>query len=78
MSLSPVYQIAANGIRNSLADFHKNAAVIASAATLESSAPSDLVGPMLNINADSLQIEALVKLLKSADETLGALLDVQA
>lgn len=77
MSLSPVYQIAANGIHNSLADFHKNAAAIASASTLESGPVSDLVGSMLNINADSLQIEALVKLLQSADETLGALLDVQ-
>lgn len=78
MSLSPVYQIAANGIRNSLADLHKNAAVVASSSTLESGATRDLVGSMLNINANSLQIEALVKLLQSADETLGALLDVQA
>ncbi len=69
---------ALQGIQNGLADLTRNAQRIAQANRHGGAAPPDVLGPLVNLPRDRLQVAASVQALKAADATLGTLLDVKA
>lgn len=76
MSLSTVGP-AVQGIQNGLTNLARNAQTLAEANRRGTPSP-DVLGPLVNLPRDRLQVAASVQALKVADATIGTLLDVKA
>ena len=76
MSLSAVGP-ALQGIQNGLTDLARNAQTLAEANRHGASSP-DVLGPLVNLPRDRLQVAASVQTLKAADTAIETLLDVKA
>lgn len=70
------FQSAVNGIQKGLSGLERNSAEIASAR--QQGGEASPLEPLLDSRLNQLQLEASVKVLKAADETLGSLLDEHA
>jgi hypothetical protein len=66
------------GIRSGLSGLAENAAAIASAPQQDGSKDGDIIRPIVGEVVNVNQVEASAKVLKSADVTIGALIDVMA
>jgi len=71
---------AMNGIQASLQAFDRSAALVAQATTAPDGATSgsELVDGMVGANLAAVGVKANVAVLRTADEMLGTLLDIQA
>ncbi len=67
-------QSAQLGLRNSFADLNRDAAVIASGAI----GSNDLTAALLHLPQDKLQAQLAARVLSTASDMLGTLLDVHA
>ena len=78
MSSISAFSSGVMGIQKGLDGLNRDAAQIASAAQLKNEASADLTKPLTNLVLDKLQVAASAKVVKTADDTLGTLLDVLA
>lgn len=78
MSSIPALSSGVMGIQRGLDGLNRDAAQIASAAQFKNEAPADLAQPLTHLILDKLQVAASAKVVKTAGETLGTLLDVLA
>ena len=78
MSGIPALSSGVMGIQKGLDGLNRDAAEIASAKQLKNDASADLAKPLTNLVIDKLQVAASAKVVKTAGDTLGTLLDVLA
>ncbi len=78
MSGIPALSSGVMGIQKGLDGLNRDAAEIASAKQLKNEASADLAKPLTNLVLDKLQVAASAKVVKTAGDTLGTLLDVLA
>lgn len=78
MSGIPALSSGVMGIQKGLDGLNRDAAEIASAKQLKTEASADLTKPLTNLMIDKLQVAASAKVVKTAGDTLGTLLDVLA
>ena len=78
MSGIPALSSGVMGIQKGLDGLNRDAAEIASARQLKNEASADLAKPLTNLVIDKLQVTASAKVVKTAGDTLGTLLDVLA
>ena len=78
MSGIPALSSGVMGIQKGLDGLNRDAAEIASARQLKNEASADLAKPLTNLVIDKLQVAASAKVVKTAGDTLGTLLDVLA
>ena len=78
MSITTGLNMGILGIQNGLNGLNRNAAKIASAETFNADNPADLATPLVELQANRVQIEASAKVVKAIDESLGSLIDVKA
>jgi hypothetical protein len=67
-----------SGIRSGLSGLAQNAAAIASARQQDGGKDGNIIEPIVGEAVNVNQVEASAKVLKSADVTIGALIDVTA
>ncbi|HQU16377.1 MAG: hypothetical protein B7Z66_12990 [Chromatiales bacterium 21-64-14] len=78
MSISAVGP-AVLGIQRGLTDLNRNAQAIADANLRNGTgAPPSVLGPLVNLPQDQLQVAASVQALNAVDTAIGTLLNVQA
>lgn len=78
MSSISALQSGLQGIHKGLAGLERNAANIASVKQFTSDGPEELVGSLIGLKVNRLQIEMSAQVVKVADETIGTLLDILA
>lgn len=78
MSGIPALSSGVMGIQKGLDGLDRDAAQIANARQLQKDSTADLAKPLTNLTLDKLQVAVSAKVVKTADETLGTLLDVLA
>ncbi len=78
MSGIPALSSGVMGIQKGLDDLSRDAAQIASARQFKNEASADLAKPLTHLVLDKLQVAASAKVVKTAGDTLGTLLDVLA
>lgn len=78
MSGIPALSSGVMGIQKGLDGLDRDAAQIASAGQLRKDSTADIAKPLTNLTLDKLQVAVSAKVVKTADETLGTLLDVLA
>ena len=78
MSSIPALSSGVMGIQKGLDGLNRDAAQIASAAQFKNEESADLAKPLTNLILDKLQVAASAKVVKTAGDTLGTLLDVLA
>lgn len=67
-----------SGIQRGLNQLNKSASEIASANQLSGEPGKDVSEPLIAMKEAQLQVKAAAKVIKTADDTLGSLLDVVA
>ncbi len=80
MSTISGFQNGVLGIQRGLQALKEDAAKIASKDAMESSQAADanIVGPLVNLTQDKLQIAASAKVIERIDEAIGSLFDKKA
>ena len=78
MKIDSAHSQALLGIQRGMNSARDNAARIASAGALHAGGPDDLVGPLVGLKQDRLQVAASVQVLKTLDGLIGALFDDKA
>jgi len=78
MAITPASGLALNGIQRGMEGLQRNAADIASADRLNGTETRSIVEPLVGQIQNAAQVEASVKVLKTENDMLGALLDVKA
>ncbi|HSP00190.1 MAG TPA: hypothetical protein VLN90_01880 [Thioalkalivibrio sp.] len=78
MAITPASGFALNGIQRGMDGLQRNAADIASADRLNGTETRSIVEPLVGQIQNATQVEASVKVLKTENDMLGALLDVKA
>jgi flagellar hook-associated protein FlgK len=76
MDIGGVLQTGIQGVQNGVQGMERAASEIVSAST--GSGTSDIVEPMMDLKLYELSVEASAKVVKTADELLGTLLDTMA
>lgn len=79
MGVLSIQNNAVMGIQQGLNNMRRNAAEIASADQLsQAGSGTDLVGPLVELKQNQMQVQASAKVVSAADEVLGTLLDIKA
>ena len=80
MTLSSVMQTGLNGMLNSQSEIQKSAGQIVRAGTVDSdtSTATDFAEPIINMKIEQRVFDASAKIVKTADEMLGTLMDIKA
>ena len=79
MIIKPIANSALQGIQRGVSGMRQNAAEIATPRTLGNKvANRDTVRAMVELHQNSQQVATSVKVLQSADQMIGSLLDVKA
>ena len=80
MTLSSVMQTGLNGMLNSQSEIQKSAEQIVRAGTVDSdtSTATDFAEPIINMKIEQRVFDASAKIVKTADEMLGTLMDIKA
>ncbi len=79
MSVLSVQNEAVQGIQRGLDGLRKNAAEIASADQLNKAGQNtDLVGSLVDLQQNEIQVQASAKVVSAVDEVLGTLVDIRA
>lgn len=78
MAITPASGFALNGIQRGMEGLQRNAADIASADRLNGTETRSVAEPLVGQIQNAAQVEASVKVLKTENDMLGALLDVKA
>ena len=80
MTLSSVMQTGLNGMLNSQSEIQKSAEQIVRAGTVDSdtSTATDFAEPIINMKIEQRVFDASAKIVKTADEMLGTLMDIRA
>ena len=76
MKVGSIFNYAVQGIQRGLNGAQRNAAEIASAKQMRGEA--DPTRPLVELQQNRLQVEANVKVARTADQMLGSLFDEQA
>lgn len=79
-SLNSVFQQGVNGMQTSSRSMLESANQIVRAGTVEPTGPmaTDIVEPIINLQKQQHLFDASAKVVKVADEALGALIDIRA
>lgn len=75
---APILNIGLSGMQRAMQDAQRNAGKIASAVRLETPRPVELAEPVVGLMQNSQQARAATQVIKTADDTIGTLLDVMA
>jgi hypothetical protein len=83
MSTIPTMNIGIQGIQNGMNGLRQNGQQIASStirndATTSSPDVSDVTHPLVEMKLNALQVEASAKVVKTASDMIGTLLDIKA
>ena len=78
MSSIPALSSGVMGIQKGLDSLNRDAAQIASAGQFKNESSTDLAKSLTNLTLDKLQVAASAKVVKTAGDTIGTLLDVIA
>jgi len=80
MSLNAIMNTGLNGMLHSQAEIQKSAEQIVHAGTVnkDTSTTSDFVEPIVNMKIEQRVFDASAKIVKTADELLGTLMDIRA
>lgn len=80
MALNSVMQTGLAGMLNSQSAIQKSAEQIVQAGTIEkdTSTTTDLAEPIVNMKIEQRVFDASAKIVKTADEMLGTLMDIKA
>ena len=78
MSSIPALSSGVMGIQKGLDGLNRDAAQIASAGQFKNESSTDLAKSLTNLTLDKLQVAASAKVVKTAGDTIGTLLDVIA
>lgn len=74
MKIGGAFNQAMLGVQRGLQGAQENAAKIASAGQMGGT-PADLVGPLVGLKLNELQVQASAEVIKVVDDMLGSLLD---
>jgi len=80
MSLNAIMNTGLNGMLHSQAEIQKSAEQIVHAGTVnkDTSTTADFVEPIVNMKIEQRVFDASAKIVKTADELLGTLMDIRA
>ena len=78
MDVNSAYNNGLLGIQRGMQGIERNASEIASATTQESGRTQDVAASLVESESHQLQAEASAKVVQTADETLGTILDEMA
>lgn len=78
MSISTTLQTGVQGVQQGIQGMEKAAGQIAQAATGEAGSVGELAAPLVELKLYEQSVEASAKVVKTADEVLGTLLDTMA
>lgn len=80
MSLSSIMNTGLNGMKHSQAEIQKSADQIVRAGTIDkdTSTVTDFAEPIVNMKIEQRVFDASAKIVKTADEMLGTLMDIKA
>ncbi len=79
MGVLSVQSEAVQGIQRGLDGLRKNASEIASADQLNKAGEgSDLVGSLIGLQQNKVQVQASAKVVSAVDEVLGTIIDIKA
>ncbi len=77
MSTIPAINIGIQGIQKGMDGLRQNAQQIASSVT-SNSGGNDIAAPLIEMNLNKLEVELSAKVVKSASDMIGTLLDITA
>lgn len=75
MKIDSVAALGLMGVQKGLQDARQSAAQIASAEQLSSTNPVSMVDPLIALKQSEMQVAVSAKVIKTADEMVGTLLD---
>ncbi len=75
---APLLNIGLLGMQRALQDAQRNAGKVAAAVRLETRRPVELAEPLVGLMQNRRQAQAAAQVIKTADETLGTLIDTMA
>ena len=79
MTINSVLSVGLQGVQRGMQGLQQNAQAIANVGTEEGpSSLGDLAGEIVGLSENRLQVEASVKVLQTAGQTLGSLIDIHA
>lgn len=78
MVIGSVLNTGVNGMQRSSAEMQKSAHEIASFGTIDAEPEATLAEPVVNMKFEQLIFEASAKVVSTANETLGTLIDIKS
>ncbi len=78
MSTIPILNAGLLGMQRAMNDAQRNGGKIAAAVRYETQRPVELTTPMLGLMLDRQQAQASARIIKTADELMGTIIDIMA